>query len=288
MKKIFAFILFILVSWISSVTAFSWENSLKIEYVDVLSENQIDIYFNWDIWKSANENQTLENINLSKNIIWESSKNTDDTLLFSSENDIENWKYHFLTVWEIKSKAYIDIFDSSQTWELQFISEWDNKITKINLLNPRNIEISYEENIADWTKIILIKEFEKPSYKLINPSQIRLSIPWKFDVSKENIISLHGLVDSFWNWVSLENSIYPFSVWEEILAHLEEEKTEEVIIMDWEITDITLEWTYDFSGLNEVASEITILPETWFNEFLMALVSLFLTILYFAFSHKKA
>lgn len=276
MKKIIAFILVSILSSFGLVSAN--ENELKVEYVDVLSPNSIDIYFNFE----PDEN-TLSNVNISKNILWKSSVSNEKTLLFSSENDLDEWKYHFLTIW-VESKISLDITKESIWKNFNFSSESDIFIENVSILNDRNIEVSYNTNLPEWVKIILIKENPKLS-SLLENNTLNLTFWEKFDVSAENIISLYGVFDIFWNEINSENAVYLFVAWEEIIAHSESEKSEEIIVIDWDLTQ-TLDEKDDFE-ITEIANEITVLPETWASHILLVILSLVLTILYFSFWVKR-
>lgn len=184
-----------------------------------------------------------------------------------------DWDMDF-TIWE------------SLTWEIDnvYYDDFSKSIEKINILDPRTIEIYYNYEVSSQIlEYKLLSELSSESYFWSWDNIIEVNLEDSLEKSTNYMVMISGLYDLDWNLVNFEDYLYEFSTGSNLITSEEnnqEQTTEEDYLEEME-NENTQEEEEKLSEFEDIALNAAETPDTWAATWFVMLLTFLTSTAYF-------
>jgi len=234
-----------------------------IEKLEALDNNTVQLTASSDVVfsdvKVEGDIKLLKDVSVSF-----SSKdrvNSRKVLINLSNNLITNTSYSLITVlwgeWNIDFKISDTI-----SWEFSNTGflEWEKWVEKINIIDPKTLELYYNYDLTEWTfEYKILSEIELSGLSSTWNNVLDIEIAKSIESSSNYIVMILSLKDALWKTVNLKEDLYDLFTSDDLVQAVSDQVVgNEIVTETWNLEQTNT----DSWNIEEVAMKIKQTPET--------------------------
>ncbi len=251
--------------------------SANIENVEPIDDTKVNLFITQDKIFPANEIdwdiRIIKDIEITyAQVDYENPKK----VLANLSNDLKAWEsYNLLWAywadWDMDFTTWVNL-----TWEIDnmYYDDFSKSIEKINILDPRTIEIYYNYEVSSQVlEYKLLSELASESYFWSWDNIIEVNLADTLEKSTNYMVMISDLYDIDGRLVMFDDYLYEFSTSSNLITSNGEDNIEEVPVEEEQVE----EPKEDLSEFEEIALNAAETPDTgaatWFIMLLTFLTS---------------